>query len=71
MIVFDRIDNGKDGVLPFSKFSDLIETLGDGFHSGELVGYLRKVYPNQSGSLESFSFVRWYVEEEVSLKYVD
>ena len=27
-IIFDKIDNGKDGVLPSSKFVDLIETLG-------------------------------------------
>ena len=26
--VFDRIDNGKAGVLPSSKFFELIETLG-------------------------------------------
>ena len=31
--VFDKINNGKDGVLPLSKFVDLIETLGEGFHS--------------------------------------
>ena len=26
-----------------------------------------KVYPNESGSLEHFDFVRWYVNKEVSL----
>ena len=26
--VFDKIDNGKAGVLPLSKFVDFIETLG-------------------------------------------
>ena len=31
--VFDEIDNGKSGVLPPSKFFDLVETLGKGFHS--------------------------------------
>ena len=67
MIVFDRIDNGKDGVLPFSKFSDLIETLGDGFHSEDLAGHLRKLDPNESGSLYRFPFVKCYVDEEVSL----
>ena len=30
VIIFDRIDNGKDGVLPSSKFVYLIETLGGG-----------------------------------------
>ena len=28
--VFDEIDMGKAGVLPLSKFADLIETLGGG-----------------------------------------
>ena len=30
-IIFDKIDNGKDGVLPLSIFFDLIETLSEGF----------------------------------------
>ena len=60
--VFDKIDNGKDGVLPLSKFFDLIETLGEYFHSEDLVGHLQKLDPNESGRLEHFSFVRWYVE---------
>ena len=29
--VFDKIDNGKDGVLPSSKFVDLIKPLGEGY----------------------------------------
>ena len=45
-IVFDKIDNGKDGVLPSSKFVELIETLGEGFNSEDLGGHLRKVNPN-------------------------
>ena len=43
MRVFDKIDNGKAGVIPSSKFVDLIETLGDGFCTNELAGNLRKV----------------------------
>ena len=42
-IVFYKIDNGKDGVLPLSKFVDLLETLGEIFHSEDLAGCLRKV----------------------------
>ena len=45
-ILFDKIDNGKDGFLPLSRFFDLIETLGEGFHSEDLVGHLHKVNPN-------------------------
>ena len=30
VIIFDRIDNGKDGALPLSKYVELIETLGGG-----------------------------------------
>ena len=41
--------------------------LGEGFNSEDLAGHLRKVDPNESGSLERFYFVRWYVDEEVSL----
>ena len=33
--------------------------------------HLRKVDPNESGSLECFAFVGWYVDEEVSLYYVE
>ena len=30
-------------------------------------GNLRKLDPNESGSLDSFAFVMWYVDKEVSL----
>ena len=46
MIIFDKIDNVKDGVLPSSKFVDLIEKIGEGFHSEDLAGHLRKIDPN-------------------------
>ena len=65
--VFDKIDNGKDGVLPLSKFVDSIETILEGFHSESLVSHLQKVEPNESSSLDRFAFVRWYVDKEVSL----
>ena len=45
-IISDKIYNGKYGVLPSSKFVDLIGTLGDGFHSEDMADHLRKVYPN-------------------------
>ena len=44
--IFDKINNWKYGVLPSSKFVDLIETLGEGFHGKYLVGHLQKVDPN-------------------------
>ena len=66
--VFDEKYNRNNGAFPLSKFVDFIETLGEGFHSEELAGHLRKVDPNESGSLESFSFVRWYVGEKVSME---
>ena len=44
--VFDEIDNWKAGVLPYSKFADLIETPWEGFHNEELAGQLQKVDPN-------------------------
>ena len=31
--VFDKIGNVKAGILPWSKFVDLIGKLGEGFHS--------------------------------------
>ena len=68
MIVRDKIDHRKDGVLPSSKFVDLIETLGEGFHSEELAGHLWKLDLNESGTLDRFAFVRWYVVEEVYLE---
>ena len=66
-IIFDKKYRGKDGVLPSSKFVDLIETLGEGFHNEELSGQLWKVDPNESVFLYRFSFVRWYVDKEASL----
>ena len=66
--VFDKIDNGKDGFLPLSKFVDLIEIPGGGGCSEDLTGRLRKLYKNESGSLGRFAYVRWYVEEDVSLE---
>ena len=67
--VFDKIDNGKDGALLLSKYVDLIETLGEGFHSDDLAVHLRKVDTNESVNLDRFTFVRLYVDEEVSLDY--
>ena len=67
-IIFDKIDNKKYGLLPLSKFVDLIGTLCEIFYSEELAGHLRKVDPNESGSLDRFAFVRWYVDNEVSLE---
>ena len=46
MRLFDKIDYGKGGVLPFSRFVYLIETLGEGFHSEEMTNNLRKVDPS-------------------------
>ena len=66
-ILFDEIYHGNYGVLPSSKFVEFIETLGEVFHSEDLAGRLHKVDPNESVSLDYFSFVRWYVEKEVSL----
>ena len=45
-IIFDKIDNEKDGVLQSSKFVDLVDTLGEGFHSDELAGHPWKVDSN-------------------------
>ena len=70
-IIFDVIYNGTDDVLPLSNFVDFIETLGEVFHSEELAGHLRKVDPNESGSFDSFVFVRWYMDNEVSLDYAE
>ena len=35
---------------------------GGGVHSEELAGHLRKLYPNVSGGLDLFAFVRCYVD---------
>ena len=45
-IIFDKIDNEKDGVLTLSKFFDLVETLMEGFHSEELADHLQRVDQN-------------------------
>ena len=57
----------------------MIEIIGVGFHGENMAGQLQKVDPNESGSLDHFSFVMCYVEifegpdgnkleEEVSLE---
>ena len=57
----------------------MIQIIGVGFHGEDLADQLRKVDPNESGSLDHFSFVMCYVElfegpdgnkleEEVSLE---
>ena len=66
--IFYQIDHGKDGVRPSLKLVDLMETLGEGFHGEELAGHLQKVDPTESGSLDRFYFVGWYVDKEVSLE---
>ena len=49
----------------------MIETLGEGFNSEELASHLPKVNPNKSGSLDRFAFLRWYVDEDISLDSVE
>ena len=56
MRLFYEIDNGKDILIPFSKFGDLIEIIGVGFHGEDLAGQLRKLDPNESGGLDHFFF---------------
>ena len=68
MRVFDKIDNGKAGVLPSSKPADLIEIIEDSFYCEELAVHMWILYPNESGSLYCFAFVRWYVDKEI---YID
>ena len=41
--------------------------LGEGFHSEDLAGHLRKLDQNESGSFDRLYFVRWYMDKEVSL----
>ena len=53
-VLFDRLDHGKDDVLPLQKFVELTETLGEVFHSKDLADKLRKLDPNKSDSLENF-----------------
>ena len=40
----------------------------ESFNSEDLADNLRKVDPNESGSLDHFVFVGWYVDEEVSME---
>ena len=41
--VYDKIDHGKDGILPSSKSIDFIDTVEEGFHSEELADHLQKL----------------------------
>ena len=54
-----------------SKFFDFIETIGEGFHSEDLAVHLHKVDLNNIGSLDHLDFVRWYVDEEVSMDSIE
>ena len=42
--------------------------LGEVFHSDDMAGHLWKVELDESGSLDHFSFVGWYVYKEISLE---
>ena len=42
-----------------------------GFHSKWMAGHMRKLDPNESGSLDHFTFVMWYVDKKVSLESPD
>ena len=44
--LFNKINDVKYGVLPSSKFVDLVETLGGGVHSEDMVSHMWKVDPN-------------------------
>ena len=46
----------------------MIETLWEVFHSEELACNLQKLNPYESGIMERFAFVSWYVDEEVSME---
>ena len=37
-----------------------------GVHSEKLAGHVKKLYPNKSGSLDHFAFVRCYADNDVS-----
>ena len=49
----------------------MIATLGDVFNGKYMVVNMWKVDPNESGSLDCFACVRWYVDEEVYLDSVE
>ena len=51
-IVFDKIDNEKAGFLPSSNLVEFIKTFGEGFHSEELAGQMRKFDLDERGSLD-------------------
>ena len=46
MRLLDKINHGKDGVLPSSKFVELIETLWEVFDGDYLAGHMCKLDPN-------------------------
>ena len=48
-----------------------LKHLGRGVNGEYLAGHLRKVYPNESESLDCFASVRWYVDKKVSLDSVE
>ena len=61
--LFDKIDNGKAGVIPLSKFVEFIETHATARMVVELAGHHRKLYLNKIGISDHFAFVRWYVDK--------
>ena len=68
--VFDKLDNGKYGALPLSRFGDFIEMMRvGGVHSEDMEVHLRKVDPNKIVSLDRFVFVRWYVDKKFYMDY--
>ena len=46
----------------------MIETLWEVFHSKELACNVQKLNPYESGIMDRFAFVSWYMDEEVSME---
>ena len=59
--VFDTADKEKCGILPSSMFDDLLEELGECFDSEEQRKRLAEVDPDETGTIDRFVFVMWYV----------
>ena len=57
---FDSVDAGGSGELPLSKFEEVLEVLGEGFHGDDLDEQRALADPEGTGKLTRSGFMRWY-----------
>ena len=60
--MFDSFDSDKQGMVASSKFEDMLDEIGEGFHGEEMERQIAIIDPEGSGQLHRLAFIKWYQE---------